>query len=419
MPPASPRPRATFRIRKSSWSFLACCCRCSWARSTTRFSASALPTIGREFGDVHNLPWLITAYLIANTAVTALYGKISDIHGRRVTLLIAISHVHGWARWSARSRPTCSCSSSDACCTAWAAAVSPRPAWSCWATSPRRATAASTTAISPPPTPPPAPAGRRSAAFIAEYLHWSVIFWMNIPLGLIAMALTLTLLRRLPRHERPHRLDFLGAVLIMTASVVVHAGAEHGRRALSLDLAADPALFAVRARRRNRLRRAAAHRAGAADPALDSVRSRSRGCAIVANAFGWGSDRRPAYLPADVSAKSSRPLRHDRGIESHGAHGRAQHQRRLRQSDPAACAALQDRADARSRIGDGFGIGAGVAGGEPESVAVRGAARPDRHRLWCAASARLHRAAEYGFDPSLSAPRSPPCNSRAACSPRS
>ena len=55
--------------------------------------------------------------------------------------------------------------------------------------------------------------------FIAEYLHWSVIFWMNIPLGLIAMALTLTLLRRLPRHERPHRLDFLGAFLIMTASV--------------------------------------------------------------------------------------------------------------------------------------------------------------------------------------------------------
>src|ERR1043165_8380852 len=57
----------------------------------TTILASALPTIGREFGDVHNLPWLVTAYLIANTAITALYGKISDIHGRRFTLLIAIS----------------------------------------------------------------------------------------------------------------------------------------------------------------------------------------------------------------------------------------------------------------------------------------------------------------------------------------
>ena len=57
----------------------------------TTILASALPTIGREFGDVHNLPWLVTAYLIANTSITALYGKISDAYGRRVTLLIAIS----------------------------------------------------------------------------------------------------------------------------------------------------------------------------------------------------------------------------------------------------------------------------------------------------------------------------------------
>ena len=46
--------------------------------------ATALPTIGRDFGDVHNLPWLITAYLLASTAVIPLYGKIADIHGRRV-----------------------------------------------------------------------------------------------------------------------------------------------------------------------------------------------------------------------------------------------------------------------------------------------------------------------------------------------
>src|SRR5712692_5757163 len=53
--------------------------------------ATALPTIGRDLGDVHSLPWLITAYLIASTAVTPLYGKISDIHGRRITVLIGLS----------------------------------------------------------------------------------------------------------------------------------------------------------------------------------------------------------------------------------------------------------------------------------------------------------------------------------------
>jgi Major Facilitator Superfamily len=54
---------------------------------------------------------------------------------------------------------------------------------------------------------------------IAEYLHWSVIFWINIPMGLAALAITTTLLRRLPRYERPHRLDFVGAILIVLASV--------------------------------------------------------------------------------------------------------------------------------------------------------------------------------------------------------
>jgi hypothetical protein len=51
--------------------------------------ASALPTIGRNLGDVHNLPWLITAFLIASTALTPLYGKFADIHGRRAAMLIA------------------------------------------------------------------------------------------------------------------------------------------------------------------------------------------------------------------------------------------------------------------------------------------------------------------------------------------
>src|ERR1700704_4039034 len=58
--------------------------------------ASALPTIGRELGDAHNLPWLITAYLLASTAMIPLYGKIADIHGRAFALRIAIAvHLAG------------------------------------------------------------------------------------------------------------------------------------------------------------------------------------------------------------------------------------------------------------------------------------------------------------------------------------
>src|SRR5262249_22507409 len=52
--------------------------------------ATALPTIGRDFGDFENLSWVIIAYLLSSTVVSPLYGKLSDIHGRRSMMLLAI-----------------------------------------------------------------------------------------------------------------------------------------------------------------------------------------------------------------------------------------------------------------------------------------------------------------------------------------
>src|SRR6187455_617964 len=52
--------------------------------------ATALPTIGRTLGAVEHLSWIVTAYLLTSTAVTPLYGKLSDMYGRRAMMLIAI-----------------------------------------------------------------------------------------------------------------------------------------------------------------------------------------------------------------------------------------------------------------------------------------------------------------------------------------
>jgi MFS family permease len=52
--------------------------------------ATALPTIGRHFSNLGDLSWVVTAYLLTATAVTPLYGKLSDIHGRRALMLTAI-----------------------------------------------------------------------------------------------------------------------------------------------------------------------------------------------------------------------------------------------------------------------------------------------------------------------------------------
>src|SRR5262245_27797601 len=53
--------------------------------------ATALPTIGRQFQDVSNLSWVITAYLLASTAVAPVFGTLSDICGRRAMIITSLS----------------------------------------------------------------------------------------------------------------------------------------------------------------------------------------------------------------------------------------------------------------------------------------------------------------------------------------
>ena len=60
--------------------------------------------------------------------------------------------------------------------------------------------------------------GPALGGFFSEYLHWRVSFWIALPLGALSLALALTLLNKLPRNERPQKLDVLGAVLIVLAS---------------------------------------------------------------------------------------------------------------------------------------------------------------------------------------------------------
>src|ERR1700731_5086907 len=52
--------------------------------------ATALPTIGRAFDDFENLSWVVIAYLLTSTVVAPLYGKLSDIYGRRGMMLVAL-----------------------------------------------------------------------------------------------------------------------------------------------------------------------------------------------------------------------------------------------------------------------------------------------------------------------------------------
>jgi EmrB/QacA subfamily drug resistance transporter len=182
--------------------------------------ATALPTIGRELADVENLSWVVTAYLLTATAVTPLYGKLSDIHGRRAMLLVAISIF---------------ATASFAC------AVAPNMTVLVLARALQGLGGGGLLSLAQTivgDVVPPLERGRYQGyigvvfaaasiggpvigGFFAEHLHWSLIFWINLPIGLVAFLMTNRVLKRLPRHERPHRLDMAGAGLMMAATVAL------------------------------------------------------------------------------------------------------------------------------------------------------------------------------------------------------
>ncbi len=179
--------------------------------------ASALPTIGRDLGQVHNLPWLITAFLIASTALTPLYGKFADIHGRRAAMLIGITVYMVGALVSAASshmllliagRVIQGCGAGGLVVTAnmvLGDIASPKERG-------RYYTYFSLAFMTA------GGSGPALGGWISEHLHWSMIFLWNIPLCAVALGVALTVLRRLPRRERQHRLDIIGAALVVAAS---------------------------------------------------------------------------------------------------------------------------------------------------------------------------------------------------------
>ena len=178
--------------------------------------ATALPTIGRDLGDAEHLPWVVTAYLFSATSAVPIYGKLADIHGRRVMLLLSISiflvgsvlcalaptmlvlvaarFVQGVGGGGLLALTQ----------TIAGDMLSPRERASYQA---YFATAFTTASL----------AGPVLGGFFAQHLTWSMIFWINVPLGIAAFLMTSEPLRRLPRHERKHKLDVVGAVLLVAS----------------------------------------------------------------------------------------------------------------------------------------------------------------------------------------------------------
>jgi len=188
---------------------------------------AALPAIGRSFGDLQNVPWVATAYLLTGTAVTPVVGKLSDIHGRRATMLAAIAVFLVGSILSALApsllvlilaRAIQGFGGGSLVVVAMTilgdiAAPKDRAKYYTYFV----VVFASAGALGP-----------ALGGFFAQYLCWTVIFWINLPLGLLSFLISNVQLRRLPRHERRHRLDLIGAGLVMVATASLMAAIDLG-----------------------------------------------------------------------------------------------------------------------------------------------------------------------------------------------
>jgi MFS family permease len=179
--------------------------------------APAMPTIGGALGHADYLPWIVTGYLLTATAVAPLYGKISDVYGRRPTIYAAILIFLAGSVTSAVAPNMLVLIIGRAIQglgggglfalsqTVIGDLVPPleRARYAAWISG--------TWAVA-------SVTGPLLGGTFAEHLHWSLIFWINIPLGLLAMAIINNPLKKLPIVARNHRIDGWGAALLVIAT---------------------------------------------------------------------------------------------------------------------------------------------------------------------------------------------------------
>ena len=182
--------------------------------------ATALPTIGRQFDDVSSLSWVITAYLLASTAVAPVFGTLSDIYGRRAMIITAMSLFVAGSTLCAVA-PNISLlivarglqglgggGILPIVQTVIADIVTPRERGQYQAYFSGVWMAAGI-------------GGPVLGGVFAEHLHWSMIFWINLPLGLFSLAMLLPKMGKIPVFHRHRKVDWLGGILLMASAVVI------------------------------------------------------------------------------------------------------------------------------------------------------------------------------------------------------
>jgi EmrB/QacA subfamily drug resistance transporter len=178
-------------------------------------TATALPTIAGDLGGLSSLPWVVTAYVLAAAAVTPVWGKASDLYGRKdllrgaIVLFVLASALSGISQSIGELiafRAVQGIGAGGVMTLAMATVgdlVEPRERGRYQGYIQFVFVLASV-------------AGPLLGGLFVDHLSWRWVFYVNLPVGAAALAL-LTRYLQVSAQRSPARIDFLGAGLLAAA----------------------------------------------------------------------------------------------------------------------------------------------------------------------------------------------------------
>ncbi len=174
---------------------------------------TALPRITSELGGLDKLSWVVTAYMLTATASTPLWGKISDLYGRRLLFQIAIvtfvagSLLAGFSQNIEQLiafRAVQGLGGGGLMSLALAVIGDIIPPRERGRYQGYFAAVFGTSSV----------LGPVLGGFFADGPGWQWIFFINVPIGLVALVITSAALK-MPHVRRDHSIDYLGAALVV------------------------------------------------------------------------------------------------------------------------------------------------------------------------------------------------------------
>jgi EmrB/QacA subfamily drug resistance transporter len=178
--------------------------------------STALPTIVSDLGGLAHLSWVVTAYLLASTAATPLWGKLGDQYGRKslfqtaIVIFLVGSALCGMAQNMPQLiafRALQGLGGGGLMVLSMAIVGDLVP--------PRErgryqglfgAVFGATSVLGP-----------LLGGLFTEHLSWRWVFYINLPVGIVALAVIATVLR-IPHRAAQHVIDYLGTFLIASVA---------------------------------------------------------------------------------------------------------------------------------------------------------------------------------------------------------